>query len=197
MHTDARGPARARFVAPEMDVHSMSISQSERTRNNTLSIIRLPCDNTRCRINVRTNDNSHLIITTGMITRARPEVIITTHRRSTSLPIMSASTMGDCLNTALDNIFISCPIIELINEVCTPERPPRARKKGDNRRERMRERVPISLLISICARTRFLKKDLIGSNCCSNTEIRKLISFRIRHGTSNDERTMIRSRHLL
>jgi len=62
--------------------------------------------------------------------------------------------MGDCLNTALDNIFISCPIIELINEVCTPAGKSAAGDQGgDSRRVRIRvrreARVSISVLISI------------------------------------------------
>lgn len=48
--------------------------------------------------------------------------------------------MGDCLNTATDNIFISCPIIELINGVYMSERKregvkvglPRPKGKGGN-----------------------------------------------------------------
>jgi len=117
-----------------------------------------------------------------MITRARPEVIITTHRRSTSLPIMSASTMGDCLNTALDNIFISCPIIELINEVYTPagNRRGRRRRRQSPRKNTSKKRSPPPDLASdfhpdLCSG--FPNEAPIGSNCCLDAEIRELPEF--------------------
>lgn len=61
---------------------------------------------------------------------------------------MSASTMGDCLNTTTDNIFISCPIIELIKGgICVSEGKSELREGGRGKELGASKKVALHLTL--------------------------------------------------